>query len=118
MGESCWARNCARGRRSTSYLPGLHVGAFNEQALSATDEIILCESLIDASTFWVAGYRNVTASYGASGFTDDHLTAFKRHGIQRVLIAYDRDEAGNNAADALVEKLTGEGIDCFRVQFP
>ena len=91
---------------------------FNEEALQASDEIILCESLIDALTFWVAGYRNVTASYRTSGFTDDHLAAFMRHGIQRVLIAYDRDEAGNNAAEALAEKLTAEGIDCFRVQFP
>ncbi len=91
---------------------------FNEEALQASAEIILCESLIDALTFWAAGYRNVTASYGTSGFTDDHLAAFQRHGIQRVLIAYDRDEAGNNAAEALAEKLTKEDIDCFRVQFP
>jgi DNA primase len=32
-------------------------------------EIILCEALIDALTFWCAGYRNVTASYGIEGFT-------------------------------------------------
>lgn len=72
------------------YLPGPHAGVFNEQALSASDEVILCESLIDALTFWVAGYRNVTASYGTSGFTDDHLAAFKQHQVKRVLIAYDR----------------------------
>lgn len=86
--------------------------------MSATDEIILCESLIDALTFWVAGYRNVTASYGTSGFTDEHLAAFQCHQIKRVLIAYDRDEAGNIAAERLAEKLIKEGIDCFRVQFP
>ena len=107
-----------KGTPQHLYLPGAHAGVFNEQALSATDEIILCESLIDALTFWAAGYRNVTASYGTSGFTGDHLAAFKRHGIQRVLIAYDRDEAGNSAAVQLAEKLTGEGIDCFRVLFP
>ena len=32
-----------------------------------------------------AGYRNVTASYGVEGFTDDHLAAFKAHGTKRVL---------------------------------
>ena len=41
-------------------------------------EIILCESLIDALTFWCAGFRNVTASYGVEGFTKDHLQAFKQ----------------------------------------
>ena len=58
-------------------------------------EVILCEALIDALTFWCAGFRNVTASYGVEGFTDEHLEAFKRHGTERVLIAYDRDEAGD-----------------------
>ena len=107
-----------KGTPQHLYLPGPHAGVFNEVALRASDEIILCESLIDALTFWVAGYRNVTASYGTSGFTDDHLAAFKRHAIQRVLIAYDRDEAGNTAAELLAKKLTAEGIDCFRVLFP
>jgi len=51
------------------YLPGPHRGVWNEQALEASKEVILCESLIDALTFWSAGFRNVTASYGVQGFT-------------------------------------------------
>ncbi|MGH9908738.1 MAG: CHC2 zinc finger domain-containing protein, partial [Pyrinomonadaceae bacterium] len=46
------------------YLPGPHRGVWNVEALQASKEIILCEALIDALTFWCAGYRNVTASYG------------------------------------------------------
>ena len=42
-----------------------------KQALIASKEIILCEALIDALTFWCAGYRNVTTSYGVNGFTDE-----------------------------------------------
>ncbi len=93
-------------------------GVWNEQALQASHEIILCEALIDAMTFWCAGYRNVTASYGTEGFTDDHLTAFQRHNITRVLIAYDRDEAGERAAEKLADKLMVAGIECWRIQFP
>jgi DNA primase catalytic core len=100
------------------YLPGPHRGLFNLPALQASKTVVLCEALIDALTFWCAGLRNVTASYGVEGFTADHLVAFKRHGTERVLIAYDRDEAGERAALALSEKLLGEGIECFRVQFP
>ena len=66
------------------------------RALAASKEIILCEALIDAMTFWCAGFRNVTASYGVNGFTDDHRAAFQKHGMQRVWIAYDRDEAGDD----------------------
>jgi hypothetical protein len=91
---------------------------WNIEALQASKEIILCEALIDALTFWCAGYRNVTASYGVEGFTEDHLAAFKRHGTERVLIAYDRDDAGEKAAAALAEKLIASGIECFRIHFP
>jgi DNA primase len=100
------------------YLPGPHQGVWNISALAASKEIILCEALIDALTFWCYGFRNVTSSYGINGFTRDHLEAFKRHGIERVLIAYDADEAGNKAAEALGRRLTAEGIECFRIQFP
>ena len=100
------------------YLPGPHHGVWNSTALQASKEIILCEALIDAMTFWCAGYRNVTSSYGTEGFTDDHLAAFKQHHIKRVLIAYDRDQAGETAATKLAERLMSEGIECFRIQFP
>jgi len=93
-------------------------GVFNIAALQAHKEIILCEALIDALTFWCAGYRNVTSAYGIEGFTDDHLAAFKAHGTQRVLIAYDRDEPGERGAAKVSELLMAAGIECFRIQFP
>jgi DNA primase len=100
------------------YLPGPHRGVFNEAGLVGQQEVILCEALIDALTFWCAGYRNVTSSYGIEGFTSDLLDAFKRHGIQRVLIAYDADDAGNSAAAKLATRLMSEGFDCYRCRFP
>ena len=110
------------------YLPGNATrgrGVFNVAAFTAAGsgsaaakEIILCESIIDALTFWCAGFRNVTTAYGVEGFTEELLAAFKSHGIERVLIAYDRDEAGERAAAKLADKLMGEGMECFRIQFP
>jgi len=100
------------------YLPGEHHGVWNESSLAAGEEVILCESIIDAMTFWCAGFRNVTCSYGVNGFTPDHLAAFKNHSIKRVLIAYDRDDAGETAAEKLHPQLSAEGFECFRVQFP
>lgn len=100
------------------YLPAPLGGVWNEAALVADKEIILCEALIDAMTFWCAGHRNVIAAYGVNGFTLDHWQALKRHGTKRVLIAYDRDDAGNAAADKLSAELLEAGIECFRVLFP
>jgi DNA primase len=100
------------------YLPGPHRGVWNLAALAASDEIIVCESLIDALTFWCAGFRHVTASYGAGGFTADHRRAFREHHVRRVLIAYDRDDAGDKAARELAADLTAGGTECFRIEFP
>ncbi|MBB3062437.1 CHC2 zinc finger domain-containing protein [Microbulbifer rhizosphaerae] len=107
-----------KGTPKHLYLPGPHAGVWNAAALEGQKEVILCEALIDALSFWAAGYRNVTASYGTSGFTGDHLALFKEAGIQRVLIAYDRDTAGNNAAEKLAAQLQAEGFDCYRLLFP
>ena len=104
------------------YLPGPHRGVWNERGLTSQQsgqaEVILTEALIDAMTFWCAGYRNVTAAYGVEGLTDDHLAAFKRCGVRRVLIAFDRDDAGERGAEKAAERLMNEGLECYRVQFP
>ncbi len=111
-----------KGTPAHLYLPSQNRtvarGVWNVEALVEHKEIILCESLIDAMTFWCAGFTNVTASYGVEGFTDEHMAAFGRYGIKRVLIAYDRDDAGDRAADKVAVQLIAANIECLRVQFP
>ena len=100
------------------YLPGPHRGVFNREGIERQSEVILCEALLDALTFWKAGYRNVTSCYGVNGLTDELLAALKQCGVQRILIAFDRDDAGDRAAELLAKKLMSEGLDCFRLLFP
>jgi DNA primase len=100
------------------YLPGPMRGVWNEQALAVSKEIILCESLIDALTFWCAGFRHVTTIYGVNNFTDEIKAAFQKYGTERIYLAYDRDEAGENAAMRHAQELMAMGIECYRVQFP
>jgi DNA primase catalytic core len=100
------------------YLPGPRRGLWNPEGLQDTTELILCESLIDALTFWCSGFVHVTTSWGTNGFTAEHLAALQAHGIERLLIAYDHDPAGNEAAAQLAERLAAEGIGCWRVAFP
>src|SRR3546814_19848342 len=38
--------------------------------------------------------------------------------LERVLIAFDRDEAGERGAAAVAERLMATGIACFRILFP
>lgn len=109
--------NLRKGTPLHLYLPGPHRGVWNEAAL-ATREVVLCEALIDAMTFWCAGIRNVTAAYGVEGFTKDHWEAFRKHGVKKVWIAFDRDEAGEKAAEKLSAELNDAGIETWRVLFP
>ncbi|WP_416054222.1 CHC2 zinc finger domain-containing protein, partial [Pectobacterium parmentieri] len=92
------------------YLPGPHGGVWNEQALVASKSVILCESLIDAMSFWVA--------YGVNGFTEEMRESFIRHGVKQVLIAFDNDAAGDDGAVKLASALAAEGITPFRILFP
>jgi DNA primase len=107
-----------KGTPKHTYLPGSHMGVFNPQALINTDEVILCESIIDALTFWRWGFRHVTCSYGTNGFTDEILQSLISNKVKRVLIAYDRDEAGNTATEKLAPILLENGIDAFRILLP
>ena len=99
------------------YLPGPHVGLWNPACL-ASREIILCEAIIDALTFWCAGFRHVTAAYGVEGFTEEMENAIVAAKVERVFIAFDRDEAGERGAEKVAARLMARGVECFRVQFP
>ena len=99
------------------FLPGPQRGVWNPAALRSP-EIILCEGIIDALTFWGAGFRNVTTSYSAKALPDELLEALLAAKVRRVLIAYDRDKAGDEGAAAVAAQLAAHGVDCFRVLFP
>lgn len=110
--------NLRKGTALHLYLPGPHRGVFNRAGIDGQDEVIVCEALIDALTFIAAGYENVTSAYGVHGVTDELLAALQSCGAKRVLIAFDRDAAGDAAAEALAPKLQALGLDVFRLPFP
>ena len=99
------------------YLPGPHRGLWNPACLGSR-EVILCEALLDALTFWTHGHRNVTTAYGVEGFTEEVEDALVLAKTERVLIAFDRDEAGERGAAKVAERLMARGVECRRVLFP
>lgn len=107
-----------KGTPDHLYLPGPHRGVFNQPGFAGSAEVILCEALIDALTVYTAGFAHVTSAYGAGGFTDEICQAFVRHGVKRVLIAYDRDAAGDKGAAKVAEVLATHGIEAYRVKLP
>ena len=100
---------CA-GRHADSPVPaGPAPRRLQRRSAGVGKEVILCEALIDALTFWCAGYRNVTASLRGRGLHGRPPGGLQEHGIERVLIAYDRDDAGERAAAASPSGLQAHG---------
>lgn len=114
---SLYGRRVQRGDLRHLYPPGPHQGLFNRQALQSP-ELILCEAVLDALTFWAGGFKNVTCLFGTEGFTDELWQAILDHRVQRVRIAYDADEAGDRAAARDAERFQAHGIEVYRIRFP
>jgi hypothetical protein len=112
---SLYGRRAQKGEMKHLYPPGPHRGLFNRECLQQP-EVILCEAVLDALTFWVNGFRNVTCLFGTEGFTDELWEAMKH--IQRVRIAYDADDAGERAAQRDTERFQKHGMEVFRIRFP
>jgi DNA primase len=98
------------------YLRGPHRGVFNLLGVRGQESIILCESIIDALTFWCAGFRHVTCTYGVEGLTAEIRDVL--HSAKRVLLAFDRDDAGERGAEKVAAELMAAGVECRRVKFP
>ena len=103
------------GTPSHLYLPGPHAGVWNLPAIAASDEVIVAESLLDALTFWCAGFRHVTAAYGTEGFGAEH---FDVSTDTRSSASSSRSTATTPATAPPTAKLMAAGVECFRVEFP
>ncbi|WP_039941050.1 CHC2 zinc finger domain-containing protein [Leptospira alexanderi] len=100
------------------YLPGKHLGIWNEEDAFRKSELVLCESIFDALTFWENGIRNVTCSYGIEGFTEVIQERILEKQIKKIYIAYDADAAGDKGAASVYQKLKDKGIEIYRVLLP
>ena len=112
--------NLRAGTPKHTYLPGEHRGVWNcgPDLCDGNGAVIICEALLDAASCWVAGLRNVTASYGVNGWTDDHARALADAKARDVFISYDADAAGDAGADKLADVLIARGFTAYRVRLP
>lgn len=115
-----WTTLYGRGVRTVRhcYLPGPLRGVLNYQAARAHDTVILTESVLDALSFLQAGITSAIPIYGTNGFTADHLDLLTRERVTRVILALDRDAAGERATAALRERLTTTGLAVCVLTYP
>ena len=73
---SLYGRRIQKGDLKHLCPPGPHRGLFNREGLHEP-EIILCEAVLDALTFWANGFQQVTCLYGTESFPDELWEALK-----------------------------------------
>jgi DNA primase len=80
------------------------------------DSAILCEGQIDLIRCWQKGVRNVVASQGTA-FTDHQARTLKRL-AKEVVICFDADNAGQNAAQRTIDVLLKEDVQVRIARIP
>lgn len=79
-------------------------------------ELILVEGYMDMLSIYQAGFHNVVASLGTA-FNQDHARTLKRF-ADDIILLYDSDEAGTNAALRAIPVLTKNGFRVKVTQVP
>jgi DNA primase len=69
---------------------------------------IVCEGQLDLIACFTAGVQNIVAPQGTA-FTDQHARIIKRY-VDEVVLCFDSDEAGQNAAVRSLDHLLASGL--------
>jgi DNA primase len=69
---------------------------------------VVCEGQLDLIAAFMAGVQNVVAPQGTA-FTADHARILRRY-VEEVVLCFDSDEAGQNAAARSLDHLLASGI--------
>ncbi|MGM9680640.1 MAG: DNA primase [Eubacteriales bacterium] len=84
--------------------------ALNFAKNNCAEQLILCEGYMDVIALHAAGFTNAVATLGTA-ITPEQARIFKRY-TKSVLICYDADEAGQNAASKAFRLLGEVGLEC------
>ena len=100
-------------------LPRSKGGLFAWESVRQFRNVILVEGLFDLAVLWQAGFRNTTCAIGTH-LTPAQLAQLRENPDLCVYIAFDQDEnqAGQNAADALLQCLDQAGLYVRLVSLP
>lgn len=80
------------------------------------NQAIVVEGYTDCISCHQAGIENVVATLGTA-LTDSHVTALKRY-AQEVVLVFDGDEAGQNAARKAVERFLAQDVELRILTLP
>ena len=80
----------------------------SKRAVLDAGHAIVCEGQLDLIACFMAGVQNVVAPQGTA-FTESHARILKRY-VDEVVLCFDSDEAGQNAAVRSLDSLLASGL--------
>src|SRR5262245_35219271 len=80
----------------------------SKRALLEAEHAVVCEGQLDLIACFMGGVQNVVAPQGTA-FTAEHARILKRY-VEEVVLCFDSDEAGQNAAIRSLEHLLASGL--------
>lgn len=88
----------------------------SKRALLEAQSAIVCEGQLDLISCYMAGVKNIVAPQGTA-LTNDHARTLKRY-VEEVILCFDADKAGQNAAIRSLEPLLEAGLAIRVVNVP
>ncbi len=112
------ARKYVNSADSTVYNKGRVLYGLNwaKTAVVAADEVIVCEGYTDVIGFDLAGTARVVATCGTA-LTEEHVKLLRRF-ARRVVLSFDADAAGQNAAARFYEWEKAHDLDVLVADLP
>ncbi|MFO1093006.1 MAG: DNA primase [Planctomycetaceae bacterium] len=89
---------------------------FAREAIKKANTAIVTEGYTDCIALHQAGIENVVATCGTA-LTDDHVTTIKRF-ARNVVLVYDGDKAGRDAADKALARFLAQEVDLRILTLP
>lgn len=94
------------------------VGFFNCAAVENDEQLIYCKNPIDALSWWVNGFTNVTSTLGHSDFSEQHAALLKQASIDTVFLAMGTTPSTLIAARRISQLLKQQQIKSMLVLYP
>ncbi len=88
----------------------------SKRALLDTRSAVICEGQLDLIACFMSGAQNIVAPQGTA-LTADHTRILKRY-VEEVVLCFDSDEAGQNAAVRSLDSLLASGLAIRVAQVP
>ncbi len=82
---------------------------FAKNCTASSEQMILCEGYMDVISLHAAGFEFAVATLGTA-ITPNHARIFSKY-TKKVIISYDSDQAGQNAANKAMHVLGEVGMD-------